>query len=69
MLYFKSCPKCATGTIEHNYDTHGEFAQCLNCGFMRDTPGAVSERKFKQLLGNWRNELLAHEQSLSEAVA
>jgi hypothetical protein len=36
MLYFKTCPKCETGTVEHNSDPWGGYLQCLNCGFMRD---------------------------------
>lgn len=38
MLYFKACPKCLTGTIEHNSDPWTEYLQCLNCGLMRDVP-------------------------------
>jgi hypothetical protein len=38
MLYFRACPKCQTGTIEHNNDPFTEYLQCLNCGFMRDMP-------------------------------
>ena len=38
MLYFRACPKCRTGTIEHNRDPYTEYLQCLNCGLMRDLP-------------------------------
>lgn len=38
MLYFKACPKCLTGTIEHSSDPWTEYLQCLNCGLMRDVP-------------------------------
>lgn len=38
MLYFRACPKCQTGTIEHNRDPYTEYLQCLNCGLMRDLP-------------------------------
>ena len=38
MLYFRACPKCQTGTIEHNRDPYTEYLQCLNCGLMRDVP-------------------------------
>jgi len=69
MLYFKSCPKCVTGTVEHNYDTHGEFAQCLNCGFMRDLPDGASAKSFNQLLASWRNELGSSDSERTQAVA
>ncbi len=36
MLYFKSCPKCETGTVEHNSDGWGQYLQCLMCGYQRD---------------------------------
>ena len=36
MLYFRACPKCQTGTVEHNRDPYTEYLQCLNCGLMRD---------------------------------
>ena len=38
MLYFRACPKCQTGTVEHNRDPFTEYLQCLNCGLMRDVP-------------------------------
>ena len=59
MLHFKSCPKCITGTIEHNYDTHGAFAQCLNCGFMRDLPDGVRDAELTKLLAVWRSSIAA----------
>jgi hypothetical protein len=41
MLYFKACPRCQTGTIEHASDSWGQYLQCLMCGFQRDfMPGA-----------------------------
>lgn len=36
MFYFKTCPKCKTGIIEHGSDMWGQYLQCLNCGFQRD---------------------------------
>ena len=57
MLYFKACPKCVTGTVEHNSDSHGEFTQCLNCGFMRDTPDGVSVPAVKKLLAGFEVEV------------
>ena len=59
MLHFKTCPKCITGTVEHNYDTHGAFAQCLNCGFMRDLPDGVGDAELKKLLTAWRSSATA----------
>jgi hypothetical protein len=38
MLYFKSCPRCLTGTVEHSNDLYSEYIQCLMCGFMHDVP-------------------------------
>ena len=38
MLYFRACPRCRTGTVEHSNDAYGGYLQCLNCGFMRDLP-------------------------------
>ena len=58
MLHFKSCPKCITGTVEHNHDSHGVYAQCLNCGFMRDLSEGITDSQLKRLLANWRNDLL-----------
>ncbi len=41
MLYFRSCPRCRTGTIEFDSDIYGAFLNCLNCGY---TKNAVSTR-------------------------
>lgn len=38
MLYFRACPRCLTGTVEHADDLYSEYLQCLMCGFMRDVP-------------------------------
>ena len=69
MLYFKSCPKCSTGTIEHNFDTHGAFLQCLNCGFMRDVADDLSKRNVEKTLAGWRKQLVAPETESASAVA
>ncbi len=69
MLYFKSCPKCVTGTVEHNNDSHGAYAQCLNCGFMRDLPDGLSSSELKRHLAAWRADRVAVEPESVEAVA
>ena len=69
MLHFKSCPKCVTGTVEQNDDSHGAYAQCLNCGFMRDLTDAVSDSELKMLLATWRNGIPAVEPDSVDAVA
>lgn len=35
VLYFRACPKCKMGTVEHNWDNVGEFLRCLNCGYSK----------------------------------
>ena len=42
MLYFRSCPRCKTGTIQLESDFYGSFLSCLNCGFEKS---AASVRK------------------------
>ena len=42
MLYFRACPKCKTGTVEHTNDPYTEYVQCLNCGLMRDVPEGMN---------------------------
>ena len=69
MLHFKSCPKCLNGTVEHNNDSHGAYAQCLNCGFMRDLSDGVPDAELKRLLVAWRNNLVAVEPGAADAVA
>ena len=69
MLHFKSCPKCVTGTIEHNSDSHGIYAQCLNCGFMRDLADGISGSELTRLLVVWRNDMTAVEPESADAVA
>lgn len=55
--------------MEHNFDAHGEYAQCLNCGFMRDLPEGASDPELKKSLAVWRNDLLAVEPESADAVA
>ena len=69
MLYFRSCPKCVTGTVEHNNDSHGAYAQCLNCGFMRDLSDGVTGTELKRLLAAWRNGFVTVEPESADAVA
>lgn len=33
MLYFNSCPRCKTGTVQLESDFFGSYLSCLNCGF------------------------------------
>lgn len=33
MLYFNSCPRCSTGTIEYTTDIWGKYLSCLMCGY------------------------------------
>ena len=42
MLYFNSCPRCKTGTVQLGSDFYGSYLSCLNCGFEKS---AVSVRK------------------------
>ncbi|MEE8046410.1 MAG: hypothetical protein V3T49_06185 [Dehalococcoidia bacterium] len=69
MLHFKSCPKCITGTVEHNSDSYGNFLQCLNCGFMRDIADDVSKRSVTAMLSGWRKNLQATESESTGAAA
>ena len=69
MLYFKSCSKCTTGTVEHNFDPHGNYLQCLNCGFMRDVSEGTSKKTAKDLLATWHKQLHPTETVESEVVA
>ncbi len=41
MLYFKACPRCNSGTVEHASDSWGQYLQCLMCGFQRDFDSGV----------------------------
>jgi hypothetical protein len=69
MLHFKSCPKCSTGTVEHNNDAHGGYLQCLNCGFMRDVADDVTKKSAKAMLATWREEISAQNAEPATAVA
>lgn len=42
MLYFNSCPRCKSGTIQLESDFFGSYLSCLNCGFEKS---AASVRK------------------------
>ena len=42
MLYFNSCPRCKTGTVQLETDFFGSYLSCLNCGFEKS---AASVRK------------------------
>ena len=33
MLYFKSCRKCLTGTVQHMDGLDGPEFKCLNCSY------------------------------------
>ena len=35
MIQLKSCPRCK-GDIKLNCDIYGNYAECLQCGFMKD---------------------------------
>jgi hypothetical protein len=69
MLYFKSCPKCKTGTIEHTNDLFTEYVQCLNCGLLRDVlDGQDAVSTLKQLHAEYR-EMEAAEKAAENARA
>ena len=42
--------------MEHNFDTHGEYAECLNCGYMRDIPEENTASNIGNVLAAWRAE-------------
>jgi Zn ribbon nucleic-acid-binding protein len=35
MLYFNSCPRCKSGTVQLESDHYGSYLSCINCGFER----------------------------------
>lgn len=37
MMWFRSCPKCG-GDLSASADIYGSYIQCVQCGFLRDTP-------------------------------
>lgn len=37
MLYFRSCPRCKTGTIQLGSDFFGDYLSCVNCGFQKSS--------------------------------
>lgn len=74
MLYFKSCPRCRTGTVENSRDPFGEYLQCLNCGMMHDIPeGTTAVAELKAMLTEARRAAVADEnagrQVKADAVA
>ncbi len=70
MLYFKACPKCLTGTVEHNRDPWSEYLQCLNCGLMRDVPeGLTAVQALKELHVQFKEQRAAEEAEEAKAVA
>lgn len=70
MLYFKACPKCQTGTIEHNRDPWSEYLQCLNCGLMRDVPeGMNAVQALKNLHVQFKEQRAAEEAEEAQAIA
>lgn len=67
MLYFKACPKCLTGTIEHNGDSFTEYVQCLNCGLMRDIPDEMDVfSTLKELHAQFKAQRAAEEAAEAE---
>ena len=51
-LLLKACPRCERGDIYRDRDQHGEFWQCVQCGWMRDLPGRTER------LDQWRRQSL-----------
>ena len=43
MLYFKACPRCE-GDINVRTDWYGEYMECLQCGWSKDTDQDVISR-------------------------
>ena len=37
MLQLKACPRCG-GDLNTNRDLYGNYAECLQCGYMKDLP-------------------------------
>ncbi len=66
MLYFKSCPRCQTGTVEYSSDSWGQYLQCLNCGLMKDLPDGADP---KASLAQIRREINAAIADETTAVA
>ena len=56
MLYFRACPRCHTGTVELESDTHGPYLSCLNCGFQKagDTLRKFAARRTTMVSGSAR---------------
>jgi hypothetical protein len=47
MLYFRSCPRCKTGTVQLDFDLYGTYISCLNCGFEKSA-ASVRKLDFKE---------------------
>ena len=43
MIYFKSCPRCE-GDVNVRTDWYGEYMECLQCGWSKDTSQDVLSR-------------------------
>ena len=39
MILFKGCPRCR-GDLHTRADMYGEYAECLQCGYVRDVQPA-----------------------------
>jgi hypothetical protein len=56
MMFLKACPKCH-GDVCVDRDQYGSFAQCLQCGLLRDIPqgqvlrGHNAQDRISKLLG------------------
>jgi ribosomal protein S27AE len=35
LIKFKSCPRC-NGALFVDWDQHGQYVECLQCGYLRD---------------------------------
>ena len=46
MLRLKACPRCR-GDMHDNRDVYGGYAECLQCGYMRD---AEDPKRLSRLL-------------------
>lgn len=44
VLFFKACPRCK-GDMAANRDMHGSYRECLQCGYMVDTPAEPAHNK------------------------
>ena len=49
MLYFNSCPRCKTGTVQLGSDFFGSFLSCLNCGFEKSA-NSVRKLNYEEIM-------------------